>query len=467
MSINTAKTVTLPADDPGSWPYHSIDDLLAISRHDYEHAQLEAMRFRFARLKTGVEALSRLVDRQGVDDFDSFEAALPLFFDHRVYKSYPLALIETRDFAKLTAWLNRLTTHDLLRIDLTGLRTLDDWLDRLDENGMLIGHSTGTTGKLSMLPRSRTEWPHWEATYNEAMRATTGVDPKTDFVPTFYPGYRGGHHMLAKMLELFNIPAAGGPEHWHTLYQTNVSSDLMSLAGRLQSVEDKSELIEMGLDPALLEAREAMIEQGRRREADMEAWFNKLIEEFRGKRVKIGGSFGDLVRVAQMGNAKGVKPGFAPGSFIMTGGGLKGVKDGPDDWETYVKEFFGIDTVGIVYSMSEIMGAAPRCSHGYYHMPPHTVLILLDPDAKPLPREGVQTGRCAVFDLMAETYWGGFISGDRITIHWDEDCGCGWNGPRIGGEVTRFAEMEGGDDKITCAGSQAAYNEFMNYVMQV
>ena len=28
----------------------------------------------------------------------------------------------------------------------------------------------------------------------------------------------------------------------------------------------------------------------------------------------------------------------------------------------------------------------------------------------------------------------------------------------------RFAENEGDDDKITCAGSQQAYNEFMEFV---
>jgi hypothetical protein len=70
--------------------------------------------------------------------------------------------------------------------------------------------------------------------------------------------------------------------------------------------------------------------------------------------------------------------------------------------------------------------------------------------------------------ILAETYWGGFISGDQVTMHWDEDCACGWKGPRIAPHfVTRFAEMEGGDDKITCAGSAQAYNEFMDYVMHV
>ena len=65
-----------------------------------------------------------------------------------------------------------------------------------------------------------------------------------------------------------------------------------------------------------------------------------------------------------------------------------------------------------VYGMSECMGVAPLCSHGHFHFMPWMVGILVDKDAKELPREGVQTGRLALFDLLAETYWGGFISGD-------------------------------------------------------
>jgi hypothetical protein len=131
-----------------------------------------------------------------------------------------------------------------------------------------------------------------------------------------------------------------------------------------------------------------------------------------------------------------------------------------------VKDFFGIDTISMVYGMSEGCGFAPRCSEKHFHTMPHTVPFLFDADMKLLPREGVQTGRYAFFDLQAETYWGGFISGDQVTIHWDEDCPCGWKGPRVGPVITRFAEMEGGDDKISCAGTAQAYNDFMEFVSQ-
>ena len=88
----------------------------------------------------------------------------------------------------------------------------------------------------------------------------------------------------------------------------------------------------------------------------------------------------------------------------------------------------------------------------------------MGPDGEALPREGVQKGRLVIVDPIPVSYWGGFTSGDEVTVHWEDDCPCGWKSPRVGKTIRRFAENEGGDDKITCAGSQQAYNEFMEFV---
>ncbi len=461
------KPMALLASHPGGWTQFPFEQLFQLPKKEREDLQLAAIQHRFEQMKDSVSALERLANRQGVKKIDRISDALPLFFDHRVYKSYPLTLIETRDFPKLTSWLGRLTMHDLTKVDLGGLKTVDDWLTRLDDFGMIIGHTSGTTGKLSFIPRSRTEWPTWKSAYYANSHAATGVDPTKTHLPTFFPGYRGGHHMSLKLMNLFAVPAAGGPEHFHTLYQSPVSSDLMSLAARMKVAEDKGELEKLGLDPALLQKRQEMIEQGRRREQDVEAWFTKLINEFRGKRIRIGGTFSDLIKVAMNGKAKGLRCDFAPGSFILSSGGMKGFKDAPADWEDQILKFFGVPRICSTYGMSEIMGLAPMCQHNFFHFMPFTVPILLDKDANELPREGVQTGRMALFDLLAETYWGGFISGDQVTMHYDENCPCGWKGPRMSKTITRFSEMEGGDDKITCAGSAEAYDEFMDFVARV
>jgi hypothetical protein len=149
---------------------------------------------------------------------------------------------------------------------------------------------------------------------------------------------------------------------------------------------------------------------------------------------------------------------------MIGGGGMKGYKDAPDDWEDQVKYFFGVEKLGNQYGFSECIGNAPLCDAGFFHFPPYTVPLLMDADGKALPREGVNKGRLALVDPIPVSYWGGFVSGDEVTMHWEDDCPCGWRGPRAAKTIRRFAESEGGDDKITCAGSQAAYNEFMEFV---
>jgi hypothetical protein len=456
--------ISLLPDNAAAWTYRSFEELYAIPREDREKLQLEAVRNSFARMRDRIPALKKLADRQGVDTIDRIEDILPVCFDHRVLKNYPIQIIENRDFAKLTGWLDKLTAHDLTRIDLTGLTTIEQWLRRLEAYGMLVTYSSGTTGKLSFVPRSRDELGPWKYHFYNVNRASSGVDAWTTRLPTFFPSYRGGYQTMLKMMSLFNVEMAGGEEHYHTLYDTHIPADLMALSGRLQAAEDRGEVMSLGLDPALLDQRQQMLRQGRNREGDMEAWFGKLIREYRGRRVKIGGTFADLYRVARAGLDKGMVCAFASGSILQGGGGMKGYKDAPDDWEEQVKAFFGVDRLCNQYGFSECIGNAPLCEAGFFHFLPYAVPLLMDADGKAMPREGVQRGRLVLVDPIPTSYWGGFTSGDEVTMHWEEDCPCGWGGPRIEKTIRRFAESEGGDDKITCAGSQQAYNEFMEFV---
>ncbi|MCX7283621.1 MAG: hypothetical protein NTX28_06175 [Novosphingobium sp.] len=456
--------ISLLAENPAGWAQHSFDELLRLPREEREALQLAALKLRFARMREKVPALQTLAAKQGVESIEKISDVLPVCFDHRVLKNYPLSILENRDFKRLTSWLNKLTMHDLLKVDLEGLSTIDGWLDRLTDYGMLIGTSSGTTGKLSFVPRSRDELSSWRASYLAVNYASSGVDSEKVKLPMFSAVYRGGHQMMLKIQSLFAADMAGGEEHWHTLYSGTMPADLMALSGKLQAAEERGEIEQLGLDPALLEQRTLILEQGRRKEADMEAWFGKLVEEFRGHRVKIGAPFAELYRLAKAGTEKGLKPSFAEGSVLMGGGGMKGYKDAPDNWEEIITDFFGIPKISNMYGFSECIGHMPMCDHGFFHFFPYAIPLVLDADATELPREGVQTGRLAVVDLLAETYWGGFISGDEVTMHWDEQCPCGWGGPRIEKNVRRYSEAEGGDDKITCAGSAQAYNEFMDFV---
>ena len=455
---------TLDPHDVAAWTELPAEELLAFSAADVRGVQLEALRLRFDDLRKQVSALDKLAAEQGVERIAQFDDVLPVLFDHRVYKSYPLSLIEKRQFPRLTAWLNRLTTQDLNAVSLEGIDSVDDWITRLDENGMIIGHSTGTTGKLSFVPRSRTEWPAWCNDHFEMVRFVTGIDMRHEKVHNITAGYRYGHQMMAKQGMLFCAESPGGEADRHMLYDFRLSSDLLSLAGRMHAAEERGELDQLHIDPKLLQDRKQLIEAAQHREQDLERWFTTLARELRGQKVVVGGTSADMVRLAMTGIEKGIDVDFAPGSVLAVGGGFKGFKDAPTNWRDFLREFFGINKISSFYGMSEMIGACPICDAGFYHIAPYTIPILLDADAKPLPAEGTQTGRMAFYDLLAETYWGGFISGDRVTITFDDECPCGFNSPRIHQDIARFSELEGGDDKITCAGTAKAYNDFMDYV---
>ncbi|MHA1976653.1 MAG: hypothetical protein ACW98I_07150, partial [Candidatus Hodarchaeales archaeon] len=84
-----------------------------------------------------------------------------------------------------------------------------------------------------------------------------------------------------------------------------------------------------------------------------------------------------------------------------------------------------------------------------------------------LPREGVQTGRFGFYDLLTESYWGGFLTGDEVTLHWDDQCSCSRTGPWLEKNIQRISEKKDGDDKISCAGSQEAYDSFIDYLLDI
>ena len=96
-----------------------------------------------------------------------------------------------------------------------------------------------------------------------------------------------------------------------------------------------------------------------------------------------------------------------------TGGGDKGYVL-PDNWKETIFEGLGFDRAYELYGMSELMSGCPQCEHGNYHISPVVIPFVLDPiSGEALPRSGEQTGRFAFLDLLPETFWGGFVSGDE------------------------------------------------------
>jgi hypothetical protein len=146
----------------------------------------------------------------------------------------------------------------------------------------------------------------------------------------------------------------------------------------------------------------------------------------------------------------------------MSGGGEKG-RSLPQNAPEMVMEWTGVPRMSQAYGMSELMGANVKCSAGKYHMNPWLIPYVLDVETlEPLPEEGTVTGRFAGIDLMAGSYWGGFISTDLVTFTWGPKCACGREGPYMDSEIRRVQNVE--DDKISCAATPGAHDETIEFL---
>ena len=460
-----------PPRDAVDFIYMSTDETFDTPFSEVEETQLATLKARFGTLMEKIVPLRQLASQQNIRKIERLEDAAPLLFGPKVLKSYPLSLLEGNEFGKLTQWLGRLTTHDLSKVDVSSCDTIDGWLDRLEaETPMLVMHSSGTSGKLSIIPRSRIETCHhvemwlkfmdgYRGEYGGDVRALNGT------VPIFLPTYRHGRHVQRAMTIAY--PAiCGSEDEFICAFPGKLSADLLTLGGRLAAAESKGEQGKLTLNPGLLEQRERMMDFQRRIPEFMEAFFSKMLE-YRGRRVMFVGTWVSLLQTTLEGEKRGIQGLFAPDSFPITGGGKKGTVF-PDNWYQRICRFYGVPEMRASYGMTEMVGLMQECREHKYHPWPHQIIYLLDPQSGSLlPREGVQRGRFGYMDLAAETHWGGGLSGDAVTVHWGRQaCACGRSGPFVE-SIERLSEQQGGDDKISCAGAQTAHDTALEFLTRL
>jgi len=443
-------------DDPQPLNRMGSTRLFDIDWADIKELQLRAMQKRFEQMRPQIRVLDRLAEDIGIDRFDKPEDATPLFLPHTMYKSYAVSNIENGRYDRLTQWLSGLTSHKLGDVDVSACDSLESWLNALEANTPLRPVcSSGTSGKISVFPRGVPEAEY--RTYN-FLDVHGGYKNERDsglasgeveyFAP--WPVATGRHNMPAHFKALREMVFKDRPERMHILGKGHWDVDMLWLSGRLRQAEARGALGELKLSPALEQADA---------QKNIDEFIHQLFVESRGKRIFLQAGYGQLIPLAQEAKKRGFKADFAPDSYIL-GGGRSGSKGGtfPDDWWEQCKEIFPFE-YSETYGMTESTGSARLCAGGHFHISPWVAVFLLDPDTSaPLERSGTQTGRLALFDLLPTSYWGGLITGDRITVNWEGGCSCGRKGPYVHNDVVRYSNLRD-DDKVTCSKSPDAYDK--------
>ena len=456
------------ADDPRCVLNYPVEVLDAVAPGELDDIHLDLARRRFASAMADIPFIAQLALLNNIAEVSAFDDLVPLLYTHEVFKSYPQAWLENGDFGKLTKWLGKLCAADLGKVDTSQCELIEDWMAALIAQSEIdVQISASADGKSAFMPRSHGEWAFLQQmnlkglrTAKNAQGEVTGLEPGVDRVPLVYLGARRGARSMSRFLDLYEETYGEGLVD--TLFE-NSDSDLLSLAGRIREASRKGEAVQVR--PELLARKDDIARINADRPARMEALMQRMLNDYKGKRIFCFGTMQLVYDLAVRFREMGVTGAYAPDSLFMCGSGFaNGVE--PPNWKQEVVEVLGIpeSAIRVGYSMQEALWSMNKCDHDRFHMPASIIPYVLDENDKPLPREGRQTGRFAFFDLLPDTAWGGFATGDKVTVTWDEPCGCGRRSAHLDSPITRIVTTQ--EDKITCAGTAGALEEATDFLLK-
>lgn len=410
----------------------TLTELFSIDGKKLKDFQTAALNKRIQALKDKIPYLSDKIGEffDPITDYNELEGLLT---DPDVFKSYDNEWIQRSNFQQMTRWLDYYTSFDLSDIDASGCRSINDWCQLLaGQVGLEICHSTGTSGKLSFVPRSEKENKHganlfmyWLQGFADEkdLSFEKGIDSGvTYFFPHARKMFRGQPHKIGYFEDHYTSKPS------KTLIEEFSPDEHLLTALMRKATQNGESLEQFKTHPCY----DSVINFQENQPQMLATWVDDLIENHQGERIVMFSFWAMLYDLACTLKKKNCNNGFfRQDSVIFLPGGFKG-HDLPDGWMEETLEVLGltIENLQFIYGGSEIVSQMNQCGEGVYHIPPLLIPFLLDPDSgKVLPRKGEQTGQFATYDLAIESYWPGIVFGDKVTINWNGGCRCGRKGP--------------------------------------
>jgi hypothetical protein len=338
-------------------------------------------------------------------------------------------------------WLEGLGPEDLEYPPVHDQSSYDSIIDELQNSGITVTYSSGTSGKFTFVP-------HDELTWKRA-RYAIGI---------------GGFHMIPLYFELmssadncnlllvmphpsrthlFMARATGGSADFfpnakiHPTISRTISTRVLSLSqGRAHGLRDRAlaQIMKRITSSSAAKADYQMVELMKNLERE-------------GRGGTLGGPPFWIARILSKIEQSAGSLSLGDQWIVITGGGWKMAefaKISEREFGERVSRTLGIPQSNIrdLYSMSECNVSFPSCEGHYKHIP-STVLqpFILDEDLEPVSYG--TAGRFAFLDPLARSYPGFVIMSDRARML--EHCpACSRPGPVLDPDITR---MPGVDDR--------------------
>ena len=118
----------------------------------------EAILINHARYLENIPAYQKLAQEEGCGqavDLPTIKKKLMSSAD--IFKSYNQEWIDSGDYGRMDQWLSDLYAKRV-DMDVQGIKSIDDWIERLQTSGIQVSYSSGTSGTFSFVPRDPADW---------------------------------------------------------------------------------------------------------------------------------------------------------------------------------------------------------------------------------------------------------------------------------------------------------------------
>ena len=430
----------------------------ADDRYDMPPAEIMPLQIEAAneRLETRIRRIPLLKNRaeaDGITEISKPADLVPLLFAHNTYKTYSEPWLIDGKWDRMARWLQTVSTYEVGDSRFADVEGLDEWITSLEREGRYVACSSGTTGKPAMLGATEADLEFGPKANVSSFSWATGVKPANDrhfFGLGPRTNVTRNERIRQAMVDAFGLE--GEVPYQLPIPPITVGSTMAMIMLRRRIADGTARPGEVAEFERVSSERQANLDA-----AQSDA-VNALVKA-RDHKLLLSGFFPSLYPLAVGVREQGYSgKDFQPDTALLTGGGLKGT-DLPPDYREFIFDTFNLadERVFQMYSMQELNTPFPRCRAGRYHVAPWVMMLPLDAPGEQLldATEREIEARAAFFDLSLDGRWGGVISGDRVTVDF-RACHCGHQGPTVGPEIVRYADLEGGD-KITCAGTIDAY----------
>ncbi|MFA5629491.1 MAG: hypothetical protein WC958_04505 [Dehalococcoidales bacterium] len=385
-------------------------------------------------------------------DFKDIKEKMMLSTD--IFKSYRQSWIDNNDYKQMNNWVSSVF-HRKIDIDTKGIQTIDEWINALDQAGIYITYSSGTSGAFSFVPREKADWElsrRANITYltplltklitdnglsnplikaasvlrlSEAAKRKFLLNYDAAFL-AFESGRMGNQALIEELAPLFKKS--------YFLYTGKISGSALRQLQREPNTEKEREALESLKDKVTGKSKENYLKLAGNIEKSTQ----------NGQKLFLFGApyqFKELCEVLADNNRQ---LSLHPQSVAMLGGGWKAFTGNVIDRNTLIgiiKKALGIDSAMISegYSMTESSILTIRCREGSFHIPPTIEPLVFDAALKPLEGNDVR-GAFGFMDTLATSHPGFLISNDYVHMV-NSECPCGLNGPAIL-EIGRLAGSE-------------------------